>query len=642
MRSNKLLGLLYLFLIPFSLFAQKGEETLEINNRQNSFALGKSIGVLNDLDGNLHISEVINRNMNNQFLELEIDKKINPKINLNAKVHWIKFRLENQASGFEEYKLSVAYTDYVSFFIPTQNGSYVEAESGDLFELAERPVKNGFMVFHKFLAPHNEPQTYYVRLESTTKISSQFRKVALRSLVIYPEKGFEERFLSPRFYQAFFYGAILIMVFYNLFIFFSLGSKDYLYYVLYLFGLIVFFSSNGGYIMEVLLPNQPRLDLYIRFLSTPFLLFFYLQFSQAYLNTKNLTKLHQVINVLKGIFVLSFLLMFPVRQWMLGRSIFIFAAIFSYLFILFVTYKEIRRGYSPAKYFMLANILLIIGAVLFAMPRIFGNVQNPLTQYGVQLGVLLEVALFSVGLADRINVARRDLAEQTLANERLQLEKEREKQKIIEEKAAELEQKVIERTREVVEKKDEIEKQNKHITDSIRYAERIQNALLGSEEYIMDHFSDGFIFFKPKDIVSGDFYWFGRAGDKKVLIAADCTGHGVPGAFMTMMGNSFLNDIVSEDGVYEPSQILLMLDRKIKESLQGSGGNIQDGMDMGILTVDEDNQKILYSGAKNPLCRVRNGEIERIKGSIFAVGGSDFGREKEYKQYEFPIVEGDI
>jgi serine phosphatase RsbU (regulator of sigma subunit) len=111
---------------------------------------------------------------------------------------------------------------------------------------------------------------------------------------------------------------------------------------------------------------------------------------------------------------------------------------------------------------------------------------------------------------------------------------------------------------------------------------------------------------------------------------------------MTMMGNSFLNDIVSEDEIYEPSEILLMLDRKIKESLQGSGGKIQDGMDMGILTVDEENQKILYAGAKNPLCRVRNGEIERIKGSIFAVGGSDFGREKKYEQYEFPIERGDI
>ncbi|MFT5619106.1 MAG: serine phosphatase RsbU (regulator of sigma subunit), partial [Arenicella sp.] len=426
------------------------------------------------------------------------------------------------------------------------------------------------------------------------------------------------------------------------FIFFSLRSKDYLYYVLYLVGLVIFFSSNAGYVMELLLPEQPRLDLYIRFLSTPFLMFFYLQFSQAYLNTKKLTKLHQVINVLKGVFILSLLLMFPIRQWMIGRTVFIFTAIFSYLFILFVAYKEIRRGYSPAKYFMLANVLLIIGAVLFAMPRIFGNVQNPLTQYGVQLGVLLEVALFSVGLADRINVARRELAEQTLANERLQLEKEREKQKIIEEKAAELEQKVIERTKEVVEQKDEIEKKNKHITDSIRYAERIQNALLGSEEYIMEHFSDGFIFFKPKDIVSGDFYWFGKAQGKKVLIAADCTGHGVPGAFMTMMGNSFLNDIVSEDGVYEPSQILLMLDRKIKESLQGSRNKVQDGMDMSILTVDEESQKILYSGAKNPLCRVRDGEIERIKGSIFAVGGSDYGREKKYEQYEFPIVEGDI
>jgi len=332
------------------------------------------------------------------------------------------------------------------------------------------------------------------------------------------------------------------------------------------------------------------------------------------------------------------------NQWKIGRSIFIFTAIGSYLLILNLAYREIRRGYSPARYFLVANLLLILGAVLFAIPRISGNVQNPITQYGVQLGVILEVSLFSIGLADRINVARKALAAERLQKAELERTQEAERKNIIAEKNKELEQKVTERTQEVVAQKEKIELINKNMTASIRYAERIQKALIGSSSGLQSLLPDSFILFQPKDIVSGDFYWFAEVAGKKVVIAADCTGHGVPGAFMTMMGNAFLNDIIGENHITDPSKILHELDKRVQSALQTHGTDHQrkDGMDMTVLVVDEIAKKICFAGAKNPLCYVKDGQIERVKGSSFPIGHNLPDQQKVFQQHEFELRSGEV
>jgi serine phosphatase RsbU (regulator of sigma subunit) len=198
----------------------------------------------------------------------------------------------------------------------------------------------------------------------------------------------------------------------------------------------------------------------------------------------------------------------------------------------------------------------------------------------------------------------------------------------------------------------EIEKKNTHITDSVRYAQRIQQAILGSEDEILQNFQQGFIYFKPKDIVSGDFFWFSQQffnGNPKsmfrIVIAADCTGHGVPGAFMTVMGNALLDEIVNERHIVEPSQILQELDKKIIATLQKQNTTQNDGMDMVILAIEEKStgEKLAhFAGAKNPLYYVRNGNIHEIKGSKFPIGSTQFKKEKIFSTTTMHLEEGDI
>ncbi len=195
-----------------------------------------------------------------------------------------------------------------------------------------------------------------------------------------------------------------------------------------------------------------------------------------------------------------------------------------------------------------------------------------------------------------------------------------ERQKII------LEKLVKERTAEVVKQKEEIQEhlteieiqrdeialQQKEITDSIKYAKRIQKAALPGENFSNGTLADSFVLFKPKDIVSGDFYWIGHAKNKMIVVAADCTGHGVPGAFMSMLGISFLNKIVNEKEIHKPHEILNALRDNVIKALHQSHkeeeDQSKDGMDISLCTIDIENNILEYSGANNPLYVFREGE----------------------------------
>jgi serine phosphatase RsbU (regulator of sigma subunit) len=192
-----------------------------------------------------------------------------------------------------------------------------------------------------------------------------------------------------------------------------------------------------------------------------------------------------------------------------------------------------------------------------------------------------------------------------------------------------LEQVVKERTAEVVAQKEELEvqrdqifHQNEEIKSSINYASRIQSALLTPIETINDMFDDYFILFLPRDIVSGDFYWHTQVGNRKICAISDCTGHGVPGGFMSMLGIAFLTQIMAKGERFTASQILDQLRAMIISSLHQTGktGESKDGMDIALYVIDTDTKTIEFAGANNPMVIIRNDEIIQIKGDKMPIG----------------------
>lgn len=189
--------------------------------------------------------------------------------------------------------------------------------------------------------------------------------------------------------------------------------------------------------------------------------------------------------------------------------------------------------------------------------------------------------------------------------------------------------------------RDQITEKNKNITDSINYAQRIQQAILPLKEDIDKSLKDYFILYKPKDIVSGDFYFYAQQHNKVIVAVVDCTGHGVPGAFMSMIGNNILTQIIIEKGITRPAEILDQLNRGVKRSLKQDSENSEttDGMDISLCTIDLINQTMEYAGANRHLFHA-SGELNKISGDSVSVGGTT-NENYQFKNHELKIKTGD-
>jgi serine phosphatase RsbU (regulator of sigma subunit)/HAMP domain-containing protein len=218
----------------------------------------------------------------------------------------------------------------------------------------------------------------------------------------------------------------------------------------------------------------------------------------------------------------------------------------------------------------------------------------------------------------------------------------------LKERERNLAEKVTERTAEVVRQKDEVERQSrkvvelyKNVTDSIRYAKRLQESILPSEAKVQEMLPGAFVLFRPKDIVSGDFYWVEPVKNKVVFATVDCTGHGVPGAFMSLIGHNGLNQVVKERGITRPAEALGHLNRMAFETLHmDRGQNVRDGMDMALCTWDRATNTLEYAGANCPLYLVRGGEVLAFPPSKIPIGG--FAAEvPSFTAHAIPLQPGD-
>lgn len=190
----------------------------------------------------------------------------------------------------------------------------------------------------------------------------------------------------------------------------------------------------------------------------------------------------------------------------------------------------------------------------------------------------------------------------------------------------------------VVQKNNEIQQSSKEITDSIKYAKRIQHTLLANEELLKNNLSDYFILYKPKDIVSGDFYWATSKHDKFYLAACDSTGHGVPGAFMSLLNISFLNEAINERSLLEPNQICEHVRQKLIESISQDGG--QDGMDGVLVCLDEENKKLSFAAAHNAPILIRENTLIEFEADKMPIGIGV--NQNEFTQQTVDVQPGDL
>ncbi len=196
---------------------------------------------------------------------------------------------------------------------------------------------------------------------------------------------------------------------------------------------------------------------------------------------------------------------------------------------------------------------------------------------------------------------------------------------------------------ETKEKSEEIERSQVQIMDSIRYARQIQDAVLPTESELNEYFLDSFAIYKPQKVVSGDFYWVYRKKRKTFVAVVDCTGHGVPGAFMSMIGQTLLNKIIGQSKIYDPAMILEVLHLEIQHALKQNEGKNDDGMEVAICAIENTDlgKQVTFAGAHRPLYYVQGGEFLKIRGNNRSIGGKQKQENQQFVTHTIHLQTGD-
>ncbi len=297
--------------------------------------------------------------------------------------------------------------------------------------------------------------------------------------------------------------------------------------------------------------------------------------------------------ILIGLSIITVMVLFPGITRAISYPIINLLSLVGTISIVISIFVFKRKGYAINNAFTLGFILLIAGAVIFILGNLGILGDANVSQMALKISSGLEILALSISMAGKYK--------------ELQEEKENAQEKAL----INLETIVEERTAKIQEQQKEIRAQHKDMLDSIKYAQRIQGAILPTDEHVKEVIPDSFIYYQPRDIVSGDFYFVEEVhtsnGDRVSLFAAvDCTGHGVPGAFMSFLGNNYLMQSTKTEHVNTTGEALDFLNEGIFKSLKieeyvKKGVQIRDGMDMTLCGINHTNQKLYYSGAKNPI-----------------------------------------
>lgn len=567
------------------------------------------------------------------------------------KSYWVKFRINYVAEESENYYLEVArpITNEVKLYHPDKHGNYQLKESGDGIKFNKRDVPHRKSVFLVTLYP-NVINTFYIKLSSDGEVINL-------PIKLWKQEALRDSDYKDQFFQGIYYGVLFFVFIIYFFFYLALKEKSFIFYVLYVLCIALLQFSLDGLSFNFLFPNNIWWANKILLISACGSLIFVTLYARRFLSIpERLPKYDKLILSFTAIGLLSFLLTvisettyqitFPIIN---AGSLIATIAIFVSMIVLK------KKNYPVCPYFFTAFTLLIIGAILFIANNLSLIPNSFFTENGLKLGSGFEVIFLSLSMANKF----REIQQEKEKAQQLAFEKLQEINQITQTVNIELEKQVKQRTEEINKQKLLIEEKNKDITDSIRYARRIQHAVLPNEDSITQYLPESFICFMPRDIVSGDFYWYkylkSTVNDSEkgtvskpmfVFSVADCTGHGVPGAFMSFIGINILNASSKEPSVNSPGEALDYLNTKLIELLNSKNHeNINDGMDIAMIAVDLESGHTQFAGANNPVLifRKNNNEysIEEIKGDKQPIGASKLMEHRKFTNHTFKLNKGD-
>ncbi len=625
-------------------FAQDSS-TVILTNHNDILTVGKQVYYLEDAESKLTIDDVLKAENQSKFQKNKTDI-LNFGNTLSA--FWFRIEIDSRQVPQTYLEIGNSMLDQVWFFAPKNSQYDVRKAGASLPKSVQEVDVNSILFALPFQPDSARQQTYYLKIQSNYPIEVPIGVANLQPLM--------ERQNTKNIAFSLYMGLMVSMALYNLFVYFLVRDKVYIIYSLFTFTIALFYLHLKGYMFHLVWGNMPYLNAYTPSYSA-FVTIFMALFANHFLNTRRYTPYFY-----KGSYFFYALFVFCIvlnisGDYLISANLSQLGAMLVAIYILITALRAWWAGSPMAKFYLIAWSIYLGSVVILILQVISVIPSNGFTAYSVFVGTALEVLLLSFALAYRINLLKKEKEEAQNQNLRLVSEQN----KFLEEKVQEKTKDLLKKNEEIQVAYEEVGQINEElqqvqeellsqrdllayqndtlelfktkITSSIRSAYTIQQAILPSKAKLDEILGEYFIIHHPKDQVSGDFYWVNQIGTKKILIVADCTGHGVSGAFMTMIGNTLLDKIVKVWHITDPAQILETVHKEIRAVLQQSQTGNTDGMDVAVAVLEENPQgfKVEFAGAKRPMYYLKAGqkEAQKLLGVRKMVGG--FTNEK--KQY---------
>lgn len=591
--------------------------------------IGQSFEFYTDSSNSLSLSEVFERG------KFKSTQKAVPAFETDATVFG-RICFTSTISRDFYIKMDPLMMERLLVFQKVGTGEWKKTKAGILMQGSERDFSMGSFFFR-----------LHVIKDDTTTFVLKFRPVMPVNLdiTVGSSDTFYNKFHSTDLFNGICIGIILMMFIYNLFLYVSQRDREYLWYLLYLLATLIIlpFAVLGysAHYPQFILSIYENSSSWYTVSPLIFLMLFIMELFRGiiprWLMIINYSfislSLTALVSGTLGFEKLSFQLVTIQNMLIIIPS-------------LLVGIIALRKKHSSAVYYLIGFGVLLVGLSAF-MSSLTGAAPFDLMD-GIRVhtaGTAFESIMLSFAVGNKLKVSQKQKQE---AQYRF-LEQSRENERLIKEQNAILEQRVEERTKQLSEVNDELNHQNvqisaqkdeielqrhiaeerrQEILDSITYAKRIQQAMLPPMELILEKLPETFILYKPKDIVAGDFYWMEENEDTLFIAAADCTGHGVPGAMVSVVCSNALNRAVKEFKLKEPGLILDKVTDLVVETFEKSSEDVKDGMDISLMAIpkmskEQKVNQLHWSGANNPLWYIEQGEMKKITADKQPIGKSD-------------------
>lgn len=560
-----------------------------------------------------------------------------PNFGFTSNDVWIAFVLENSEEytipGFLQFDNPIL--DQIDVYKWSNNNNQFEliGQTGDQRVTPVSAYHSKNLVVEALLPPSRA--TYFlVRLNNG---GEQFHF----SLSFHTSESIQKQDFFNQFFFGIYFGILIFVVIFNVFLFFSLKEKLSLYYIFYLLSLGMLQLSLNGFGKQFLWTESAYLANHMNPIMATTGILFLLLFVKEFLELpKLMPRINALLNAMAWIIGFNVLLSLIPNDFVYKVSVVLIngLTLILTLIIIPIALFALRLQFKPARYFVLAFLFLVVAVGAFVLKN-FGILEsNDFSNYGLQYGSAMEVVLLSIAIIDRFKSFR----DQSIKR----LNELNAYRKMVNE---ELEEKVQQRTAQVREQntqillqKREIEERNREVMSSITYAKRIQDAILPAVHMRTKLVGNHALLYRPRDVVAGDFYWIERHPvheDVVCFAVADCTGHGVPGAMVSMLCTNALNQVLIEYAGLNTGEFLDRTDQLVQAAFAASTLQIRDGMDISLCMWNRKLNVLHWSGANNGLYVQRNGSLLEWKPDKQHIGWGD--AKKPFTAHTIDLVGND-